>query len=804
MEFELNGEDADLGNHSSTRAKMFIEDDEEFRGFDGVSLDNIESGRRILQKLIAETESLKGTAPKRQKSTRALWKNLKNADSLIEEADDSTTNLMNSDLVDDLTAVLESSTETSALMEDTFKSEESENNSIPVSTSAKKTRKNRSSAVMNTSATPAPSTPTPTTTAGSDPGRPKGSVDITNPAYREPFNFGWKREMVFRGTNAENQGKRMADIYYYTPEGKKVRSYREVVKFLSNTKLTIDNFTFFKEPLGVNDPNIEIIREAKKPKDSFGTPTVKAPVTPKVVQKPTPKPAKAVSKPTPKPAAKPAANKSLNKSTPAKTANKSLNASNDLPPEPASFTSIEASPPKKKAQKETVKNTRKSDKIKTILPFNKAAKEQEARNSFMVSICAGYQALSQVFQYLKVHELLRAARVCRMWRDLAAHPSLWKSVVMKNSQVTDWDAFAETLKMRGTQHLDLRKMLIVSKNTDEVWAKFVSVMPRITSLTKLELCKCPASVVQDIMKNCPQLQGLNALSIQCDSLNLEPVSNMTGCQELRLKSIGVTINNMTLHGDLTPLLKLTDLTHLSLTSVKDLGKKHVDVLKSLTKLQSLELGECSDFADKFGTTVLMKLKNLERLRLEKGQDSCNIFDILKGISKLENLSQLELVNFDVKHGFDKNLANCKNLKRLLIIPTYVSQSATTNNMLIGGVAELSDSLTHFVWGVTQELLKVTELFRDQNAQSGRQITGDSIPVLKPVPYFNLIEDIVKDKGSDKEEKKSNTGNPQVEILPLSHLQKLLLNVLPKTRVKILKIPFHATWRQNISGSTAQK
>lgn len=797
MEFEVNGEDADLGG--KIQEKMFLEEEEpdEFLGFDGVNVHTIESSRRVLQKLIAETESLKGTAPKRQKTTRAVWKNLKNADSMIEEAEDSANVINSSDLVDDLTAVLESTAETSALMQDdTFKSEESENNSMSLGTNSnKKLRKNRPSQVTNTTS----STATPEATVK------KGSVDISNPAYREPFQYGWKREMVFRGTNVENQGKRQADIYYYTPEGKKVRSYREVVKFLTpSSKLTIDNFTFFKEPLGMNDSNIEIIRDAKKPKDAFSPASTTSPVptktaSPKVVQKSTPKPLKQVSRLTPKPILKPAANKSV-KSAPVKTMNKSLNISNDQIPEP-SFPPIESPPVKKKVQKEAIKVTRRSEKIKTIMPFNKAAKEIEARNSFMATICAGYQALSQVFQYLKVHELLRAARVCRMWRDLAAHPSLWKTVVMKNSQVTDWDAFAETLKIRGTQHLDLRKMLIVNKNTDEVWAKFVSVIPRVTTLTELELCRCPASVVQEVMKNCPQLQVLNALSIQCDSLTLEPVSNVTSCRELRLKSIGVAINNMTLQGDLTPLLKLVNLTHLSLTSVKDLGKKHIDVIKSLTKLQSLQLGECSDFSDKFGTTVLMKLKNLERLRLEKGQDNCNIFDILKGISKLENLVELELVNFDVKSGFDKNLANCKNLKRLLIIPTYVSQSATTNNMLIGGVAELSDSLTHFVWGVTQELLKVTELFRDQN-QTGRQVTGDSIPVLKPVPFFNLIEDIVQ--SSEKDDKKSSTGNPQVEILPLSHLQKLLLNVLPKTRVKILKIPFHATWRQSITGSTAQK
>lgn len=191
-----------------------------------------------------------------------------------------------------------------------------------------------------------------------------------------------------------------------------------------------------------------------------------------------------------------------------------------------------------------------------------------------------------------------------------------------------------------------------------------------------------------------------------------------------------------------------------MTSVKELGKKKIDIIESLTNLETLELGECSDFPDKFGTVVLQKLQKLERLRLEKGQGSCCTFDILEGVSKLENLSQLELVNFDVKNGFDKYLANCKNIKRLLIIPTYISQSATSNNMVLGGVTELSNNLTHFVWGVTLELLRVTELFVDQCNQMNKQVTGDSIPVLKPVPCLKLIE--------DTEEENSETQKGKLE------------------------------------------
>lgn len=204
--------------------------------------------------------------------------------------------------------------------------------------------------------------------------------------------------------------------------------------------------------------------------------------------------------------------------------------------------------------------------------FRKKNQEVEQQQNFMVSICAGYNALLRIFQYLKVQELLRAARVCKMWRDLAAHPSLWKTVRMKNSQVTDWEGLADTLQRRGTQYLDLRKMLVAGES--DLWKKFLTVIPRVTSLVKLELCKCPVMVVEEVIKNCPQLEVLSAMSIKCDSLNLESVGNLKQCQELRLKAI----SGMSLQQDLTPLQELKQLTQLvriHIQNVYFLLKHHV-------------------------------------------------------------------------------------------------------------------------------------------------------------------------------------------------------------------------------------
>lgn len=183
--------------------------------------------------------------------------------------------------------------------------------------------------------------------------------------------------------------------------------------------------------------------------------------------------------------------------------------------------------------------------------------ETDQRQHFMVSVCAGYHALSKVFQYLKVQELLRVGRVCKMWRDLAAHPSLWKTVRMKNSLVTDWDGFAETLKGRGTQNLDLRKM-IFSGESDTMWKKFAAVIPRVNSLVKLEFCRCSEIVVEEVIKNCPQLEILIAVMIKCDSLNLESLGNLKRCRELRLKSLG----GMHLQDELVSIQDCIHLTNL--------------------------------------------------------------------------------------------------------------------------------------------------------------------------------------------------------------------------------------------------
>ncbi|XP_044749294.1 uncharacterized protein LOC123310003 isoform X2 [Coccinella septempunctata] len=424
---------------------------------------------------------------------------------------------------------------------------------------------------------------------------------------------------------------------------------------------------------------------------------------------------------------------------------------------------------------------------------NEKTGESLFMGNYLQNLSYGYNTLLHVFQYLKVQDLLRAGCVCTMWRDIASHPSLWRTVRMKNSQVHSFEGLANTLQKHGTAQLDLRKMLLT--NCDDIWPEFSSNIGKVDTLRKIELCRCPASVVENLTETNPKLEVVNAVTIRCETMNLEGLDKWENLRELRLKST----TGLTLKSDIDSLRSLTNLKILSLTSIRDLNTMKLEVIAELTNLESLDLGECTDFPENFGKDILSKLGKLEKLRLEKGQGNCHTFEIFEAVKDMDQLEQLELVNFDIKAGFDKALGACKNIKKLLIIPTYISQSATTNHMVLGGVLRLQKSLSHFVWGVTLELLRVTELFVDQCEEPDKKEkkekkekkvigNGDSIPVLKPVP---LISD-------DNSEIPPALDPPQVEILALPGLQKLLLQSLPSTRVKILKIPFHATWRQTIT------
>lgn len=65
-----------------------------------------------------------------------------------------------------------------------------------------------------------------------------------------------------------------------------------------------------------------------------------------------------------------------------------------------------------------------------------------------------------------------------------------------------------------------------------------------------------------------------------------------------------------------------------------------------------------------------------------------------------------------------------------------------------------------------------------NKVVARKGQADSIPILK-----HLSEHVEK---------------PEVDILTIAQLEKMLVSLLPTARVKVLKIPFNTTGRQSLS------
>lgn len=74
-----------------------------------------------------------------------------------------------------------------------------------------------------------------------------------------PFEYGWRRELVFRATTGVSKEK--GDVYYITPQGRKLRTRNEIQANLT-AGLTMDNFSLSKVPLYLG-PEYEIVRSAK-------------------------------------------------------------------------------------------------------------------------------------------------------------------------------------------------------------------------------------------------------------------------------------------------------------------------------------------------------------------------------------------------------------------------------------------------------------------------------------------------------------------------------------------------------------
>ncbi|XP_065362707.1 uncharacterized protein LOC135956224 isoform X1 [Calliphora vicina] len=672
---------------------------------------------------------------------------------------------------------------------------------------------------------------TPLKTSSQTPG--KKPLSPQDEFYKKPFEFGWKRELVWRANPEQSKDK--ADVYFISPAGKKLRGRSEIIPLLEGD-LTIEHFCFTREPLGAG-PEVETVRSAKpSSRASVTAATLAAAPTP-------PNIGKRVSKPKgPKGASPPPQGWTPSKALKVNNA-ALLSSTGSAGRVSAAHHTVPSTPPSSRKHDNAVhataahsaKNTKAKKHVNDIENDLKQINESirknrkqsnnsldgssQAHNShnsiaveqsnklfatnFFANVSYAYDSLLCILKYLKIHERPRAAAVCKLWNLAAKDTSLWQTVRMKNSKVCSWTGFAGALRRGETKQLDLRKMLLPSGRSEDMWNDFCSNIGTVCSLETIDLCRCSARVVESLFQSNRNLKVINALAINDDTINLEHIALLQSLEELRLRTCEAGV----LSGDLAPMASLSQLTHLSLTSIKGLGAKSVEVLGELTTLKSLELGECGDFDSTFAEAVLPKLINLQRLRLENSQvtNVCTL-EILDAVARLVQLNQLELVNFDIKPGFDEKLSLCMNINKLLIIPTYISQSATTNQIVLSAVQQVSETLKVFTWCVTVELLRVTALYVDQCEESTKKEKhhfDECIPVLKPVPGATTGEEedeeaTAKPKSpAVTEDGSAATEVPQIEILPLDKVETILAENLPNTKFTIVKVPYHATCKQQL-------
>jgi hypothetical protein len=384
-------------------------------------------------------------------------------------------------------------------------------------------------------------------------------------------------------------------------------------------------------------------------------------------------------------------------------------------------------------------------------------------NNFSSAVSGGYHGIMEVFKYLSVKERVQAACVCKLWRDIAFHQVLWKTVSLKNTRVFNWKGFAKFFNQTKSGHLDVRKMLFV-KDREATWTEIISIAPEFLMLKKLELPKLSGAVLTDIVSACPRLESVHA-PLTTPPLNINVFSRMTQLKELRLKSSAGSM--LRVNQGLNDLSNLAPrLTQLSLLTMEGLQQRDFDVFGTLVHLQLLEIGECHNAPPNIFKT-LSDLSKLQRLRMEKGI-------VGENVSKLANaprLKDLELIDFQIEKGFRAGLSVIKNIQKFLIIPTYKNEVAKINTEIVEGVTKEMTQLSSFYLGVTNEWLEAMAVA--MGSSKAHKTGGEK-------ECFPL----------------SREG--QVDHISLPALYRLICREMPSCKVKVLKMSAQATCKQFIA------
>ncbi|XP_030765309.1 F-box/LRR-repeat protein 7-like [Sitophilus oryzae] len=360
-----------------------------------------------------------------------------------------------------------------------------------------------------------------------------------------------------------------------------------------------------------------------------------------------------------------------------------------------------------------------------------------------------HNTLPLVFKWLDSPDVLRCCAVCKLWRDLALDPILWRSVILTGYRL-NIPSMANFLCQRRTCSLKIIDCEFL------LFDDLLLALETMTELRKFAIAPVNVTFMEKIPEYNPHLTSLNAnficgfpgRHIKLDFLNLLP--NIT---ELKIHC------DREMHNLCDSLNLSKKLQCLSLTGVTNLNSLNLENCKIGLNgtLKYLSLGECANLPKSFADNFIKSLTTLETLRLEDCRE-CYLFDILKNISTLKNLNRLELVKVRIECDFDQGLKLCNQIKILTLVPyPHRYYIALYNTRIFSCVTSLKHSLNSFTWGFLPTYLTYVE------------------NVLEQPNSVHLLEDI------------KQPNKPTFDTL--DRLQHLIASQMPNTKVIVGKLAY---------------
>lgn len=436
-------------------------------------------------------------------------------------------------------------------------------------------------------------------------------------------------------------------------------------------------------------------------------------------------------------------------------------------------------------------STSNASQIKVVVKPKKVkyleSSQQVLSKHNMTTIC------SFVFQYLSVTDLNQCRLVCKSWNLVASQKQFWQYIDLPISSIVQWGNFFDVLKQQQTKQLIIRSNIV--SNFDSNHDLFLNMsIPKCESLQVIQLFYCPLILVINLLKTNRQLKKVHLKILQSDSVNLQNITELLDCENLRISSAKPTV----VLKEPISFQNLIYLSTLSLRHITNLPKNLFESLSYCGCLQVLELGQCTNIPNNFGSTVLSTLFDLRQFRMEECNDFSSLTDIIHAISQLPNMTQLELINIQIDPEFANLISTCINLKKLLILPKYISKSASTNSSILMGIKSLHSTLSHFVWGITEELLHVTQIFWEQSSGAQCNTRLNAIPISIPTHCYGLIDQPLVKSNSIIPVTVIPTKSVTIKILPVASLFNVLNNTLPFTHIKVVFVPQYKTTDVRIS------